>query len=440
MAVPLNVPDNDVAAKFVVVILDAEIFVALKLPENVFAVITLPAKLPLPSLSTKVLITLFSVANVVKFTEVWISETPKEPNLITLGASAVPPKSPANLIFPFAVVVASGNAFWIALWSLKRFLTYAVVATAVLLSVDVIVPAYTVLPKLTIPENVGATNDALLFNAVWVADEITLSKSAIFSTFDNPKFALAFVAFTAPVPPFTTATIPVTFVAVPLNVPTKEFAKTLVAAIFVALTAPENVFAVITLPAKLPLPSLFTKVLITLSCVAAVVKFTEVWILETPKEPNLITLGASAVPPKSPANLIFPLAVVVASGKAFCIVLWSLTMFLTKAVVATAVLLSVIDKVPAFTVLPRLTIPENVGAINDALLFNAVSVAVEITLSKSAVFSTFDKPKFALALVALVAPVPPFAIATIPDIFVAVPLNVPDKVEAETLKAFTPPT
>ena len=147
---------------------------------------------------------------------------------------------------------------------MKRFLTYAVVATAVLLSVDVIVPAYTVLPKLTIPENVGATNGALLFNAVCVADEITLSKSVVFSTFDNPKFALAFVAFTAPVPPFTTATIPVTFVAfpftVPLKVPTKVVPDTTT-----PLKLPIKVLAVITLPAKLPLPSLSTKVLIKLS-------------------------------------------------------------------------------------------------------------------------------------------------------------------------------
>ena len=201
-------------------------------------------------------------------------------------------------------------------------MTYAVVATAVLLSVDVIVPAYTVLPKLTIPENVGATNGALLFNAVCVADEITLSKSVVFSTFDNPKFALAFVAFTAPVPPFTTATIPVTFVAVPLNVPDNDVAAKFVviildAEISVALKLPENVFAVITLPAKLPLPSLSTNVFITLFCVAAVVKSTELCISGTPKEPNLIILGASAVPPKSPANLIFPFAVVVASGNAF---------------------------------------------------------------------------------------------------------------------------
>ena len=32
------------------------------------------------------------------------------PTLLTVGDAAVPPKSPANLIFPFAVVVASGIA------------------------------------------------------------------------------------------------------------------------------------------------------------------------------------------------------------------------------------------------------------------------------------------------------------------------------------------
>ena len=43
--------------------------VPLKFPTNVLAVITLPAKLPLPFLSTIVFITLSGVAAVVKLTE-----------------------------------------------------------------------------------------------------------------------------------------------------------------------------------------------------------------------------------------------------------------------------------------------------------------------------------------------------------------------------------
>ena len=91
----------------------------------------------------------------------------------------------------------------------------------------------------------------------------------------RPKFETALVALAAPVPPFAIATIPVTFEAVPLNVPTKEFAVTVVAAIVVALIAPENVFAVIILPAKLPLASLITFAFGVLDALDAAVKFTE---------------------------------------------------------------------------------------------------------------------------------------------------------------------
>ena len=172
------------------------------------------------------------------------------PNFNTVGASAVPPKSPANLILPFAVVVASGIAFCIVDASLTTFLTKAVVATAVLLSVEVIVPAVTLLPKVTEPVKVGDAIGAFKANAATVALEITLSKSAVFSTFDNPKLALALVALTAPVPPFTIATIPLTFVAVPLNVPANNVEVTLL--------------AVISPAPKLPVPSLATTVLGTL--------------------------------------------------------------------------------------------------------------------------------------------------------------------------------
>ena len=165
------------------------------------------------------------------------------------------------------VVVASGNAFCIVDASLTIFFTNAVVATAVLLSVDVMVPAVTLFPKVTEPVKVGDAIGAFKANAAIVGFEITLSTSAVFSTFDNPKLALALVAFTAPVPPFAIATTPVTFVAVPLNVPANEFAVILVAfkfdaVMFVALTAPEKVLAVITLPAKFPLALLSTIVFI----------------------------------------------------------------------------------------------------------------------------------------------------------------------------------
>ena len=79
----------------------------------------------------------------------------------------------------------------------------------------------------------------------------------------------------APVPPFAKATIPVTFVAVPLtvpdNVPTKVDPVTTT-----PLKLPIKVFAVITLPAKLPLASLITLALGVLLEVEAAVKLTDV--------------------------------------------------------------------------------------------------------------------------------------------------------------------
>jgi len=50
--------------------------------------------------------------------------------------------------------------------SAKAVLTNAVVATAVLLSVKVIVPAVTLLPKETVPVNVGDAKGAFKSNAV----------------------------------------------------------------------------------------------------------------------------------------------------------------------------------------------------------------------------------------------------------------------------------
>ena len=137
------------------------------------------------------------------------------------------------------------------------------VATAVLLSVEVMVPAYTVFPKFTMPVNVGAANGAFKSNAACVAVEILFSKSVVFSTLSIPNAALALIGFVAPVPPFTIATTPVTFVALPVNVPEK-FPTTELAVIVVALKLPLNKFAVIVLPAKSPFPLRSTIVLIKL--------------------------------------------------------------------------------------------------------------------------------------------------------------------------------
>jgi len=175
-----------------------------------------------------------------------MSLTCKVPNFKTLGAVAVPPKSPANIIFPFTVVVASSTEFVILVGSANAFFTNAVVATAVLLSVVVIVDATTFVPKLTVPVKVGEASGAFKSKAACVNVEIGFARSVVLFTLFNSKFALAFSAFIAPVPPFANATIPVTFVAFPVKVPTKDGDITLL--------------AVISPAAKSPVPSLATTV------------------------------------------------------------------------------------------------------------------------------------------------------------------------------------
>ena len=170
------------------------------------------------------------------------------PNLVTVGASAVPPKSPANLIFPFLVVVASNTDEVIVAGSANAAFTNSVVATAVLLSVIVIVPATTLVPKLTLPVNVGEAKLAFKFNAVCVNVDIGFASSEVLLTLLIPRLTLAFDKFEAPVPPLEIATIPFTLVALPVSVPEKF---------------PTNVFAVITPAAKSVLPSLLTIVFAT---------------------------------------------------------------------------------------------------------------------------------------------------------------------------------
>ena len=81
-----------------------------KLPVTlpVKAAVTVPAlKLPLPSLLTKVLAVLVAVAALIVVLIVLMVEELTPPTVFTVGRSAVPPKSFANLMIPFAVAVAS---------------------------------------------------------------------------------------------------------------------------------------------------------------------------------------------------------------------------------------------------------------------------------------------------------------------------------------------
>jgi hypothetical protein len=71
------------------------------------------------------------------------------------------------------------------------------------------------------PVKVGEFKFAFKSNAVCCAVLTGLLASLVLSMFPNPKFVLAFVLVDPPVPPFATATIPDTFVALPVTVPVK---------------------------------------------------------------------------------------------------------------------------------------------------------------------------------------------------------------------------
>ena len=71
------------------------------------------------------------------------------------------------------------------------------------------------------------------------------------------------------------------------------------------------------------------------------------------------------------------------------------------------------------------TSPVNVGEARFAFRSSALCCAVLTGLFKSEVFSIFPIPKLVRALLALLPPVPPFAIATTPETLVALPISEP---------------
>ena len=73
----------------------------------------------------------------------------------------------------------------------------------------------------------------------------------------------------------------------------------------------------------------------------------------------------------------------------------------------------------------KTTSPVNVGDARFAFRSSVVCCAVLTGLFKSEVLSILPSPKFVLADVAELAPVPPFTIATIPETLVALPVSVP---------------
>ena len=93
--------------------------------------------------------------------------------------------------------------------------------------------------------------------------------------------------------------------------------------------------------------------------------------------------------------------------------------------VANLVLLSFKGCVTPVVLVGKTTSPVKVGDAKFAFKSRAACPATLTGLFKSAVLSILPKPKFVLAEVAELAPVPPLASATIPETLVALPVKVP---------------
>ena len=144
--------------------------------------------------------------------------------------------------------------------SANAFATYSVVAIFEELSFNACVIPLVVLGIVTSPVNVGDTKFAFKFNAVCCAALTGLLASLVLSTLDNPKFDLALEARFAPVPPLVIATIPFTFVALPVTVPVRfPVIFPVRFPVIFPIKFPLNVFAEMVLPEKSPIGLLLTK-------------------------------------------------------------------------------------------------------------------------------------------------------------------------------------
>ena len=327
------------------------------------------------------------------------------------------------MIFPFVVVVASATEFVIdPVASASAFATYSVVANLVLLSFKFCVTAVAPVGNTTSPVNVGDAKFAFRSSAVCCAVLTGLFTSEELLIFPRPKLILALLASIAPVPPLATATMPETLVALPMSEPVTIPVRL---PVIFPVTFPIK-FEVMLFAIKLPDASLFIRVLAVFCAVAVFAKMAAPAISSLLIPPILITTGIDAVPPKSPANKILPLLVVVASATEFVIVPEaSAIAFATYAVVANLVLLSFKACVTPVVPVGNTTSPVNVGEAKFAFKSSAFCCATLTGLLISEVLSTLPSPKFVFADVAELAPVPPLTNATTPFTFDALPVTVP---------------
>jgi hypothetical protein len=137
----------------------------------------------------------------------------------------------------------------------------------------------TPVPKPETPELIGNPDPFVNVTEVGVPKAGLISVGEV----DNTTLPVP-VDVVTPVPPFATATVPVTLVAV------------------VAVVALPDKFAEIVPAVKLPLASLLTIVLAVFAFVAEFAATVARLILEAVEPPTVATLGSAAVPLKSPAN------------------------------------------------------------------------------------------------------------------------------------------
>ena len=314
------------------------------------------------------------------------------PTVFMVGEVAIPPKSPANCTLPFTVVDASGVA------AVVVDTTKEVVANCVLL-----VPAAAVG---AVGTPVNATSTIVLFVKVSVPAKVAIVPVVGSVILVSPILVKVVLKFPTVVkslavkilPPSVMVLLPL-FTPVPPKVPAIACVKLelpsnalpyifLVAANFVAVlalpvkspvTLPVN-SAVIFPALKFPLASLFTMVLAVFASVEALANNSAVCMVEELEPPTVFTIGDAAIPLKSPANCIFPLEVVVASGVAAVIA--ASTKSLTDFTVGYFVLevpsaFTSVLLLEIFSLYPNLVIKVAVSAIR-APIFTLLSIIADL--------------------------------------------------------------
>ena len=263
---------------------EANFVLVLALPAKL-AVMIPALKLPLPSLFTKELGVFVEVADAMSLAIEVIVEELTPPILFEELVILELTKAAVATSVPFAAsvgVVAVGAP-------VKE--GDEIIGDTIVLFVKVSVPA-----KVAIVPVVGNVIfvSPILVNVVLKLPAVV----KVFAVVILPPKVIVFPELSTPVPPYCPA-----IAKAKGAVPSKSFPYILTCeANFVLVLALPAKLAVMIPALKLPLPSLFTKVLGVLVEVAEATSLAMVVIVEELTPPTLFTFGKSPVPPKSPAN------------------------------------------------------------------------------------------------------------------------------------------